>query len=87
MNKSLPYPPPWQDRMTLAAHLSISPESIENWVAAGTIPPPRKRSGKLMWKWAEVDAWMTDGAQNGNPASATEMRDAVRKEREADARH
>jgi predicted site-specific integrase-resolvase len=54
MIKALPYPPPWQDSVTLAAHISVSVSTLENWVAAGIIPPPRKRGGKLMWKWSEV---------------------------------
>lgn len=84
---TLPYPPPWQDRMTLAAHLSISPESLENWVRDGVIPPPRKRGGKLMWNWPEVDAWMRQGTQNGVPQTATEIRDAVRRKLDATPRH
>jgi predicted site-specific integrase-resolvase len=55
MTKALPYPPPWQDSVTLAAHISVSVSTLENWVTAGIIPPPRKRGGKLMWKWDEVD--------------------------------
>lgn len=84
MNRPLAYPPPWQDTVTLAAHLSISPETVPNWVATGILPAPRRRGGKLMWKWSEVDALMTDGAQDGVPRNATEMRDAVKREREAD---
>lgn len=89
MTKPLPYPPPWQDTVTLAAHLSVSPDTVENWVAAGTLPPPRQRGGKRMWKWAEVDAWMSDGAENSLPNDARGARDAVKREREADrgARH
>jgi predicted DNA-binding transcriptional regulator AlpA len=80
---SLPYPPPWQDTMTLAQHICVSPSTIENWVAAGILPPPRKRGGKLMWTWSEVDARLSEG-NNGSVGEATGMRDAVRREREAD---
>jgi hypothetical protein len=45
-------PPPWLDTVTLAWHLCISTETIPNWVAAGILPPPRKRGGKLMWRAA-----------------------------------
>lgn len=86
MKPTLPYPPPWQDRMTLAAHLCISPESVENWVRAGTIPPARMRSGKLMWKWSEVDAWMTEGNPEAPGSRPGSIKDAVKREREADAR-
>lgn len=83
MRMTLSYPPPWQDTMTLARHICVSPSTIENWVAAGILPPPRKRGGKLMWKWSEVDAWLSEG-NNGTVGEATEIRDAVRREREAD---
>ena len=33
MTKHLPYPPPWQDSVTLAAHISVSVSTLENWVA------------------------------------------------------
>ena len=79
----LPYPPPWQDTATLAAHLSISTESIENWVRAGIIPPPRRRGGKLMWKWAEVDELMTNGAA-GLVSDVEAVRQGVLRERAKD---
>ena len=63
MTKPLPYPPPWQDSVTLAAHISVSVSTLENWVAAGILPPPRKRGGKLMWKWSEVDNVSLRGQQ------------------------
>jgi len=80
----LPYPPPWQDIGTLAKHICAATTTVENWVASGILPPPRKRGGKLMWKWSEVDAWLTEGRKDGQPNLATEIRDGVRKEREAD---
>jgi predicted DNA-binding transcriptional regulator AlpA len=83
MTKPLSYPPPWQDTMTLAQHICVSASTIENWVASGILPPPRKRGGKLMWKWSEVDTWLTEG-NNGAVGEATGIRDAVRREREAD---
>jgi hypothetical protein len=83
MSRVLPYPPPWQDSVTLAAHISVSVSTLENWVAAGILPPPRKRGGKLMWKWSEVDTCLSEG-NNGPANEATGIRDAVRREREAD---
>jgi predicted DNA-binding transcriptional regulator AlpA len=83
MIKPLSYPPPWQDTMTLAQHICVSPSTIENWVAAGILPPPRKRGGKLMWKWSEVDTCLSEG-NNSSENEATGIRDAVRREREAD---
>lgn len=62
MSRTLPYPPPWQDAPTLAVHLSISVETIDNWVSKGIIPPARQRGGKRMWKWSEVDRAMAGEA-------------------------
>ena len=36
-----------------------------------------------MWKWPEVDTCLSEG-NNGSVGEATGMRDAVRREREAD---
>ena len=85
MTRVLPYPPPWQDSVTLAAHISVSVSTLENWVTAGIIPPPRKRGGKLMWRWSEVDARLAEG-ENGALNDATRIRDAVRAERENESR-
>ena len=68
--EKLPYPPPWQDAVTLALHICTCCSTIDNWVAAGILPPPKKRGGKLMWEWAEVDTWMRDGPKN-KPFDAT----------------
>jgi hypothetical protein len=72
MTKPLPYPPPWQDKETLAAHLSVSSNTVENWAAQGILPPPRKRGGKIMWKWSEVDERLTLGDVAGSPDSLAE---------------
>jgi predicted DNA-binding transcriptional regulator AlpA len=84
ITKPLAYPPPWQDTMTLAQHICVSPSTIDNWVAAGILPPPRKRGGKLMWRWSEVDARLAEGDNSSLMSEATGIRDAVRREREAD---
>jgi hypothetical protein len=77
-------PAPWLDTVTLAWHLCISTETIPNWVAAGILPPPRKHGGKLMWRRTEVDTRLAEG-DNGRSTEAAGIRDAVRKEREADS--
>jgi predicted DNA-binding transcriptional regulator AlpA len=74
-------PPPWVDTVHLAWHLCISASTVDNWVAAGILPPPRKHGGKLMWKWAEVDGRLTTGHDD---IDARELCDAVKREREAD---
>ena len=83
---TLPYPPPWQDTVTLAAHISVSASTIDNWVAAGILPPPRKRGGKLLWEWSEVNDWLRNGRHDALGERAGSITDAVRRVREA-ARH
>lgn len=75
----LPYPPPWMDAGTLAKHCSVSPSTIEAWAAQGVLPPPRKRGGKQLWKWSEVDEKLTIGEAGGSPDAAAErIRNATR---------
>lgn len=52
---SLPYPPPFQDLATLAAHISTAESTIENWVKLGQFPAPRLQGGKRLWSWKEVE--------------------------------
>lgn len=85
---TLPYPPPWMDSATLAGHICVSATTVDNWVNQGILPPPRKRGGKLMWKWAEVDAYLTDGKPATGPdAEAERIRDATRRAAENRAGH
>ena len=73
----LPYPPPWQDINTLAAHLCVSTNTIEKWAEGGIIPPPRRPGRKLMWKWSEVDEWLTAGKDGLDP-QAERIRNATK---------
>jgi predicted site-specific integrase-resolvase len=76
---TLPYPPPWQDSVTLAQHLSISPTTVPNWVNDGILPAPRERGGKLMWKWSEVDDRLSVGKEGAAPdAQAERIRSGTR---------
>lgn len=72
--------PPWQDMATLCANICVSERTVDAWVAQSILPPPRKRGGKLMWKWAEVDEWLTNGQPGRSPdAKADEIRNATRR--------
>lgn len=74
------YPPPWMDMATLVEHICVSPSTVDNWVAQGILPPPRKRGGKLMWKWQEVDERLTLG-RDGQPDDLAErVRNGTRAE-------
>lgn len=85
--KNLPpnFIPPWQDIETLAAHLSISPPTVQAWVQSGIIPPPRERAGKKLWRWSEVDAAIAEG-KTGAVTDARGAYNAVLRERAADRR-
>lgn len=76
---SLPYPPPWQDMATLCAHICVAPTTVDNWVAKGILPAPRKHGGKLMWKWDEVDAYLNRRAGQTPDAEADRIRDGTRR--------
>lgn len=52
----LPYPPPFQDRQTLAQHLCMGETTIDEYVAAKLLPRPRKGKGTPLWEWEEVKA-------------------------------
>jgi hypothetical protein len=76
---TLPYPPPWQDTVTLAEHLCVAPSTITNWVSQDILPPPRNRGGKLLWKWSEVDEKLTGGKEGDTlDAQAERIRNASR---------
>lgn len=70
--------PPWQDTGTLAEHLSVSPDTVKNWAEQGIIPPPRRRGGKLLWKWAEVDRKLSQGDEASIDSLAERIRNATR---------
>lgn len=68
MSTRLPYPPPFQDLATLAAHLCTGESTIENWVRLGLFPAPRKIGGKRLWQWKEVERHL---AATGEPVAAS----------------
>jgi predicted DNA-binding transcriptional regulator AlpA len=76
----LPYPPPWLDMPALCQHICCSATTVDTWVMQGILPAPRKRGGKQMWKWSEVDEWLTRGNENATPdAEAERIRNATRR--------
>lgn len=80
MNRSLPYPPPWQDAPTLCAHLCISEGTLDNLVRQGKLPAARWLGGKRVWKWAEVEALIDGGPDKVEELTLAEgVRHATRK--------
>lgn len=55
--------PEWVDRQRLMVEACLSDETVDAWVRQGLLPEPKKRGGKLMWRWATVDDYL----ENGNP--------------------
>lgn len=51
---TLPYPPPFMDLATLAAHLCMGESTIEDHVRRGIFPPPIKQGTKNLWSWKAV---------------------------------
>ena len=74
--------PPWQDMATLCANICASRSTVDKWVLEGVIPAPRKRGGKLMWKWSEVDEMLSAGAQPLD-AEAEDIKNGTKRELEA----
>lgn len=83
---ALSHIPPWQDTVTLAKNISVSPSTVDNWVSQGILPPPRNRGGKRLWKWEEVDDWLTNGP-SGLDAEAERIRNATRQAAESRTGH
>ena len=71
----------------LASELSVSQQTVENWVEQGILPPARKPAGRVrLWKWKEVEKAMDRLVQQEEraPLSAEDIKRATR---EAAARH
>ncbi len=85
MTESTNHVPPWQDMVTLCRNICVSPATVDNWVRDGILPPPRKRGRKLMWKWAEVDQYLTDGSGGSPDAEAERIRNGTKREIEGRA--
>lgn len=77
--------PPWVDAPTLSRLICASDRTIDAWVAQGILPPPRKRGGKNLWRWKEVDEWLANGPPGEKtPDSVAErIRNAVKADIEA----
>lgn len=71
--------PTWVDMARLCAEICCVPNTVDAWVVKGILPPPRMRGGKSMWKWAEVDEWLTNGKPSSLDAEAERIRDGTRR--------
>jgi hypothetical protein len=53
--------PAYVSREVGAAELHVSPETWDNWVTRGVLPPPAPGfpDSTPRWRWADVDAWLS----------------------------
>ena len=52
----------WPDyckRETLAKRLDIKPGAIDQYVKRGLLPPPIQVGEALLWRWADVDQFIS----------------------------
>jgi hypothetical protein len=66
--------PPWQDKATLCMCLCLSENTVDAWVRQGLLLFPRKRGGKLMWRWSEVEKYL----EGDDPQSPEELGEGIR---------
>jgi predicted DNA-binding transcriptional regulator AlpA len=62
-------PPRGLSREVAAEYFGISPSSFDLGVKDGTIPPPRRFRGRVLWDRIELDRAFDElpGSENGNP--------------------
>lgn len=78
---ALPYPPPFQDLRTLAAHICAGESTIESWVKQGIFPAPVKIGGRRLWRWKDVERCLAATPELGAPSpdqQAEGIRNATR---------
>src|SRR5882672_1038788 len=77
----LRYPPPYQDLATLAQHICAGESTIENWIAMGHFPGPKKKiGGKRLWSWAEVSKFIEGQQDSGTTDLLGRITNATRRE-------
>jgi predicted site-specific integrase-resolvase len=72
---------PWQDISTLCRNICVSENTVDAWVKQGLLPPPRRRGGKRLWKWSEVERYLENGGADVSvspDALADRIREATR---------
>jgi len=71
--------PPWLDMDMMCLCLPISSNTVDKWVKDGLLPPPRLKGGKQMWKWSEVDEYLTSGGAQSLDPEAERIKNATRR--------
>lgn len=74
--------PTWMDAAALCQELSISVNTLDNWMKKERFPQARLRGGKRFWRWSEVDQWMEGTSDKVEEVSPTErMRRAIQRQK------
>lgn len=63
-------PPAWVDKATLMRETCLGGTTVDAWVKAGALPPPRKIRHTLLWRWSEVERYL-DRAGKPEPVLET----------------
>ena len=88
MTTEFDHMPRWVDMARLCHEICASSTTVETWAAKGILPPPRKRGHKLMWRWSEVEEYLSNGKPGGSPdAEADRIRESTRRAAEGHADH
>ena len=56
--------PAWVDKARLCVETCLHENTVDAWVRMGLLPPGRKRAGKLLWKWIEVEEYLERGGRD-----------------------
>jgi predicted site-specific integrase-resolvase len=64
--------PAYVDIARLCRETSLCERTVDAWVRQGRLPAPRQRGGKRLWKWAEVERYLDDGAPGVVPPADPE---------------
>jgi predicted DNA-binding transcriptional regulator AlpA len=64
--------PQYVDLRRLAREISWGESTIEAAVKAGTFPQPRKKCGKRVWKWKEVEEYLDAPDSVASPVNLAE---------------
>lgn len=75
--------PEWVDMARLCFETCLSDTTVDAWVKLRRLPAPKKRGGKLMWRWREVDDWLENGSPDAQPTQDNDrivaMEEAMRR--------
>jgi predicted DNA-binding transcriptional regulator AlpA len=53
--------PAYISRKRAAHQLDMSPDTFDNYVRKGILPPPKRRGKLMRWKWAEISNVLDGG--------------------------